>query len=64
VLFRSDRQRRMARPTTRDADRAARTSTEHRRIADAIAARDHDAALDALRAHFDAALGFLRGTHV
>lgn len=59
-----DRQRRMARPTTRDADRAARTSAEHREIAEAIAAQDGDAALAALRAHFDAALGFLRGTHV
>src|SRR3954468_5706879 len=59
-----DRQRRMARATMRDADRAPRTSAEHRAIADAIAARDRDAALAALRAHLDAALAVLRGTHV
>jgi DNA-binding GntR family transcriptional regulator len=59
-----DRQRRMARPTTRDADRARRTSAEHREIADAIAAEDAERALAALRAHFDKALGFLRGAPV
>jgi DNA-binding GntR family transcriptional regulator len=59
-----DRQRRMARATMRDADRAPRTSAEHRAIADAIAARDRDAALAALRAHLDAALTVLRGTRV
>jgi len=59
-----DRQRRMARPTLRDADRARRTSAEHREIADAIAAKDRERALAALRAHFDRALVFLRGAPV
>jgi DNA-binding GntR family transcriptional regulator len=59
-----DRQRRMARATIRDRDRAARTSTEHREIADAIAAGDRERALGALRAHLDGALSGLRGTHV
>jgi DNA-binding GntR family transcriptional regulator len=56
-----DRQRRMARATLRDGDRAARTSAEHREIADAIAAHELDRALTALRAHLDGALSILRG---
>jgi DNA-binding GntR family transcriptional regulator len=59
-----DRQRRMARATMREADRARRTASEHREIADAIAAQDRERALIALRAHLDGALVSLRGTHV
>jgi DNA-binding GntR family transcriptional regulator len=59
-----DRQRRMARASMRDADRARRTSSEHREIADAIAAQDRERALTALRTHLDGALAALRGTHV
>jgi DNA-binding GntR family transcriptional regulator len=59
-----DRQRRMARATMRDADRAARTASEHREIADAIAAQNSARALQALRKHLDGALTVLRGTHV
>jgi DNA-binding GntR family transcriptional regulator len=59
-----DRQRRMARATMRDRDRAQRTATEHRAIAAAIAAGDRERALTALRTHLDGALSALRGTHV
>jgi DNA-binding GntR family transcriptional regulator len=59
-----DRQRRMARATLRDADRARRTSAEHREIAEAVAARDERRALEALRAHLDQALSVLRGAPV
>jgi DNA-binding GntR family transcriptional regulator len=59
-----DRQRRMARATMRDRERGQRTASEHRAIADAIAARDVGLAVAALRAHLDGALTSLRGTHV
>jgi DNA-binding GntR family transcriptional regulator len=55
-----DRQRRMARATLRDADRARRTAAEHREIADAIAAENSARALSALRSHLDGALAALR----
>jgi DNA-binding GntR family transcriptional regulator len=56
-----DRQRRMARATMRDADRGRRTSSEHREIADAIAAQDRERAVRALRSHLDGALATMRG---
>jgi DNA-binding GntR family transcriptional regulator len=56
-----DRQRRMARATMRDADRATRTAKEHRAIADAIAEQNSARALSALRSHLDGALSALRG---
>jgi len=59
-----DRQRRMARATMRDADRADRTASEHRAIADAIGAQNSARALQALRSHLDGALAVLRGAPV
>jgi DNA-binding GntR family transcriptional regulator len=59
-----DRQRRMARATMRDTDRAERTSAEHRAIAEAIGAQNSARALQALRSHLDGALAVMRRTHV
>ena len=59
-----DRQRRMARATMRDTDRAERTSAEHRAIAEAIGSQNSARALSALRSHLDGALAVMRRTHV
>ena len=56
-----DRQRRMAHATARSRSRRETTITEHRALADAIAAGDAERAYAVLRTHLDGSLAALRG---
>ena len=55
-----DRQRRMLRVGSRTGERKAAIVTEHRELADAVAAGDREAATAILRRHLDNALAALR----
>ena len=56
-----DRQRRMAHATVRSPGQRQRSVTEHRALAEALAAGDADRAFNVLRTHLDGALEAIRG---